>query len=295
MAFFWVLLMSQLEYKTKGAVLIITACGFFCLSDCLIKSGSYIGVDRLVFFRFFFGICLIVAGARALRLKLVFNDKKLLFLRGLTGGIAVCIAVLSITKLGLTKGLILVSSYPIFGSIFSAILLKERLRVINFVAILGAIVGVYFVAYEKGQGLTLSVVGKYELLAVCGAVISGLAITLIRKLHDTDNSMAIYFAQCAVGIWMVVIPTVRGGIDWQIKPMLIVAGMASAITIGQLLMTEGFKYLPVKIGTLLLLLEPVLCYIAGLLLYAEPFTFTGLTGSLLIIASCATVLACRKA
>jgi len=294
-AFFLVFQMSRLEHKTKGAILIITACGFFCLSDCLIKSGSYIGVDRLVFFRFFFGICLLVAGARMLRLKLVFNDKKLLFLRGLTGGIAVCIAVISITKLGLTKGMIIVSSYPIFGSIFSAIFLKEKLRTINFVAIFSAVVGVYFVAYEKGHGLSLLVVGKYELLAVFGAVLSGLAITTIRKLHDTDNSLAIYFAQCAVGIWLVLIPAVRGGFDWQIKSMLIVTGMAAAITIGQLLMTEGFKSLPVKIGTLLLLLEPVLCYIAGLLMYAEPFTFTGFTGSLLIIASCATVLLYRKA
>jgi drug/metabolite transporter (DMT)-like permease len=284
-----------LDHKTKGAVLIFISCGFFSLADSLVKAGAYIGTYKLVFFRFLIGLFLILAAAKAFRIKLVFNDKKLLFLRGLTGGVAVIISVVSVIHLGLSKGMILVSSYPIFGSIFSAIFLKERLRIINFAALFVAIVGVYFVAYEKGQGLSLLVFGRYELLAVCGAVTSGFAITLIRKLHDTDSSLAIYFPMCAVGIWLVIIPALREGVDLGLKSMLIVTGMAVGISVGQLLMTEGMKYVPVRISTLLLMLEPVLCYIAGVLVFSEPLTFTCLFGSLLIIGSCAAVLVCRKA
>jgi len=229
------------------------------------------------------------------RVKLVFNDKKLLFLRGLTGGIAVFILVLSITKLGLSKGMVLFSAYPIFGSIFSAVFLKERLRIINFAALFAAMVGVYFVAYDKGQGFTLLVFGRYELLAVMGAVIAGIAITLIRKLHDTDDSLAIYFSQCVVGMWLVIIPAFKGGIAVELKAVFIVAGMGIAITIGQLLMTQGMKYVPVKIGSLLLLLDPVLCYIAGVVIFGEPLTLFCLLGSVLVIGSCVIVLAGRKA
>jgi len=102
--------MSRLEHKTKGAALIFVACGFFCVAGSLIKSGSYIGAYKLAFFRFFIGLCLIVTAAMSGRVKLVFNDKKLLFLRGLAGGIAVFILVLSIIKLGLSKGMVLFSS-----------------------------------------------------------------------------------------------------------------------------------------------------------------------------------------
>ena len=286
--------MSRLEHRTKGAALIFVACGFFCVAGSLIKSGSYIGAYKLAFFRFVIGLYLIATAAMLGRVKLVFNNKKLLFLRGLTGGAAVFIGILSITKLGLGKGMVLVSAYPIFASVFSAIFLKERLRLINFGAILTALAGIYFIAYEKRQDFTLLVFGTYELLAVLGAVIAGIAITLIRKLHDTDDSLAIYFSQCVVGMWLVIIPAFRSDTAVGLTAVFILLGMGASITIGQLLMTEGLKYVPVKIGSLLLLLDPVLCYIAGVVIFSEPLTLSCLLGSILVIGSCAIVLASRK-
>ncbi|MHC4461877.1 MAG: DMT family transporter [Planctomycetota bacterium] len=286
--------MSRLEHKTKGATLIFVACGFFCIAGSLIKYGSYIGTYKLAFFRFVIGLCLIATAAMTGRVKLVFNNKKLLFLRGLAGGTAVSIGILSITKLGLGKGMVLVSSYPIFASIFSAIFLKERLRVLNFTAILTALVGIYFIAYNKGQDFTLLVFGKYELLAVFGAVIAGIAINLIRKLHDTDDSLAIYFSQCVVGMWLVVIPAFKSDIVVGLEAVFILLGMGVSITVGQLLMTQGMKYVPVKIGSLLLLLDPVLCFIAGVVIFSEPLTLFCLLGSVLVVGSCAIVLVGRK-
>jgi len=286
--------MPRLENKTKGATLIILACGFFCMTGCLIKSGSYIGAYRLAFFRFVLGLGLIAAAAMSGRVKLVFNNKKLLFLRGLTGGIGVSIALISITKLGLGKGMVLVSSYPIFASITSAIFLKERLRLLDFVAIIVAMLGIYFIAYDKQQSSSLLVFGKYELLAVLGAVIAGIAITLIRKLHDTDDSLAIYFSQCAVGMWLVIVPAFTTGGGIGLKGVFILLGIGAGVTVGQLLMTEGFKYVPVKIGSLLLLLDPILCYIAGTIIFNEPLTVPCLLGAVLVIGACAVVLLRRK-
>jgi len=286
--------MSRLEHKTKGTTLIFVACGFFCMAGCLIKSGSYIGAYKLAFFRFVIGLCLIATAAMLGQIKLVFNNKKLLLLRGLTGGTSVFIGILSITKLGLGKGMVLVSSYPIFASVFSAIFLKERLRLMNFGAILTAVAGISFIAYEKKQDFSLLVFGKYELLAVLGAMIAGISITLIRKLHDTDDSLAIYLSQCVVGMWLVIMPAFSTKAAMGLKAVFILLGMGASVTVGQLLMTEGFKYVPVKVGSLMLLLDPVLCYIAGAVIFSEPLTFSCLLGSVLVIGSCAIVLSSRK-
>ncbi|MHC4532346.1 MAG: DMT family transporter [Planctomycetota bacterium] len=286
--------MSRLEHKTKGAALMALASIFFCMSGCLVKSGSYIGANKLTFYRFVIGLGLIATVVMSGKARLVFVNKKLLFLRGLIGGTAVFITLLSITKLGLGKGMILINSYPIFGSIISAILLKEKLRLFNIWAILTAMVGIYFIAYDEQNGFSLLVFGGYELIAVFGALLAGFAVTIIRKLHDTDSSMAIYFSQCLVGMWLLIGPALSSEEAVDFKGVFILLGLGTSITIGQLLMTEGFKYVPVKIGSLLLTFETVLCYIAGVAIFSEPLTWSCVLGSVLVIGACTVVLLRRN-
>ena len=267
---------------------------FFCLTGCLIKYGSNIGVYRMAFFRFVIGLGLIAIAVMSGRVTLAFNNKRLLFLRGLTGGIAIVIGLVSITKLGLGKGMVLICSYPIFASVISAVFLKEKLRLLDIGAILTAVAGIYFIAYEEQQGFSLLVFGRYELLAVLGAMIAGIAVSLIRKLHDTDNSLAIYFSQCAVGMWLVLGPSLRSEGSVGLNGVFILLGIGITVTIGQLLMTEGFKYVPVKIGSLLLMLEPVLCFVAGVTIFREDLTLSSVFGSALVIGACMVVMAGRK-
>jgi hypothetical protein len=101
--------MPTAQHTTKGAALILMASVIFCIAGSLVKYGSYIGAYRLAFFRFVIGFGLIATIAMSGRVKLVFNNKKLLFLRGLTGGTAVFITLLAITKLGLGKGMVLIT------------------------------------------------------------------------------------------------------------------------------------------------------------------------------------------
>ncbi|TKJ36259.1 MAG: hypothetical protein CEE38_12655 [Planctomycetes bacterium B3_Pla] len=283
--------MPRVEHIKRGAVLMVLASGFFCIAACLVKCGSYMGAYKLAFFRFVIGLGLIAAVAISMRVKLAFVNKKLLFLRGLTGGTAVCIALLSITKLGLGKGMVLICSYPIFAALTGAVFLKERLRLLDIGAILTAILGIYFLAYERQQGFSLLVLGGYELLAVLGAVIAGVTVTMIRKLHDTDNSLAIYFAQCAVGMWLVMAPAFSTPVDIGLKGVSILLALGASVTIGQLLMTEGFKYVPAKTGSLLLMLEPILCYMAGVAMFGETLAWPCVLGSALVVGSCTVVLA----
>jgi len=199
-------------------MLLLAASGCFCLAGILVRCASDIEPLKLAFFRFVVGLGLIVAAAASGRIKLKFNDKRLLFVRGLCGGTAIYIAFLAISKLGLGKGTLLICCYPIFACIISAIFLKERFGVLNIAAVLVALVGIYFVSQDSERPFTLlSAFGKYEIITIIGAMISGVAVTTIRKLHDTDNAWSIYFAQCFVGMVLLAAPVLMTAwdISWK--------------------------------------------------------------------------------
>jgi drug/metabolite transporter (DMT)-like permease len=256
-----------------------------------VRQARSLGPVKIALFRFAIGLGLVGGAAVMGRVKLRFNDKRLLFLRGFTGGISVFIAFVAITKLGLAKGTILIYSFPIFGCFFSAVFLKERLRLVHIASIAIAFAGIYLISCDDGNSMgPFSVFGKYELLTIVGAVFGGIAITLIRKLHDTDDSASIYFSQCAVGMMLVALPAIKGGIGVELPGLILLAGVGVFATLGQLLMTEGYRYVPVRTGSLLSMLDPVLAYVAGILIFGEACSGRSVIGAALVVTACASVV-----
>jgi drug/metabolite transporter (DMT)-like permease len=197
-------------------MLLLAANGCFCLGGIFVKSAAGVGPLKIAFFRFVVGLVLVVAASWWGRFRLEFNDKRLLCVRGLFGGIAIYIAFLAISKLGLGKGTLLICCYPIFACLFSAIFLKERFGVYGIVAIMVALTGIYFVSRDNGGSFSLlSTFGKYEIITLVGAMISGIAVVTIRKLHDTDNSWSIYFSQCLGGLVLFGVPALAS--TWDIS------------------------------------------------------------------------------
>jgi len=282
--------MAREYHKVKGTLLLIASCVVFVVAGCLVKQAADLGAARIALFRFVVGLGLIAAAAITGRVKLRFHNGPLLLLRGLAGGAAVAIAFLAIARLGLGKGTLIMCSYPIFACIFSAVFLKERLGLVHAAALLTAFAGIYLLSIS---GAALWVFGRYELITVGGAVLSGIALTAIRKLHDTDTSAAIYFAQCGVGMWLVLLPGLSEPAAIGAAQALLLVAIGVTATVGQLLMTEGYKYLPVRTGSLICMLDPVLAFAAGVVIFGEPFTARSAAGAALVIGACVLVLGGR--
>jgi len=275
----------------KGIVLILMSTVAFCLMSSFVKYASDIDPYKTTLFRFIVGLGILGTAALFGKVKLNFVHGPLLFLRGLFGGIAILIFFMSVPKLGVGKATVLIYAFPIFGSIFSSIFLKEKIGIVRLIAILAAFVGIYFLAADNGDGFSfLDILGKYELLAVFGAMLGGMALVLIKKLHDTDSSYTIYFAQCVIGLWIVVVPAnvVPCSIGFSGGLLLVAIGVTA--TIGQLLSTEAYRYVQIPTGSLLGMLVPVMNYFVGVMVFGETISWRSIIGTAAVLGSCVVVL-----
>jgi len=277
--------------KFKGTALMISACAFFCVMASLVKLVSHVDGFMIGFWRFVIGMGMLGTMAIFGVIRLKFHNWRLLLVRGLLGGAGVVIFYFSIVNLGVSKGVVLASTYPIFAYIFSMILLREKPGIVSALLIAAAFAGICLVAGgSNGIANIFAGFGFYEILAVSVGVIGGLVIVTIRKLHETDSSYAIYFSQCAIGFWIAVIPANAGSSRIDFGDCLILAMIGVTATVGQLMMTQSYKHLPVRTGATLAMLESAFCYLAGVVLFGEFFSAKSVMGTILIIDSCMIVL-----
>jgi drug/metabolite transporter (DMT)-like permease len=162
-----------------------------------------------------------------------------------------------------------------------------------------------FIAAIFGTGLLISdqftsesiqvSVSFYELVALTGTVLAGLTVVLIKKLQSTDSTVAIFFAQCLVGLFIVAIPAGLGKETITPAAMAVLLSIGLLATAGQLLLTDSYKYLSVGRGSIVVMSAPVFNCIAGLLFFKEHLTIPMAAGALImLIASAATLLHGKK-
>ncbi len=271
--------------NSKGILLTLGSVVFFALMAVLVKAIPNVSSYQTTFFRFAIGLGIIGILSLFGIIQLKFVDKKGLFWRGFVGGIAVYLFYLAILKLGVGKGSVYIYSYPIFATLFSMLILKEKVEPIKFVVIFISFAGLILLSIGGGKG-SLAGMGFYELIAIAGSVTTGLAVVFVKKLHDSDNSYAIFFSQCIVGFWMFLVPSGATQAKGDVSELLLLVLVGVVATIGQLFMTEGYKYVNVATGSLLQSMVPVFNLFSGWLIFHEQFSTVEMVGSLVIVGSC---------
>lgn len=269
----------------KGIVLTLSSVVMFALMAVLVRLVPHVSSFHSSFFRFTIGLAILGILAMFRIIRLEFIDRKTLFIRGFIGGIAVYLFYLAIIRLGVGKGSAYVYSYPVFATLFSMFILKEKVEAVKFIPILSSVAGMLLLALG-GENGTLSQFGWNELIAIGGSLTTALAVVYVKKLHDSDNSYAIFFAQSIIGFWMFLIPSglnqgQGNGFDLLI---LILIGLVAAG--GQLLMTEGYRYVNVATGSLFQSMVPAFNLLSGYFIFREQFSGQETAGAMLIILSC---------
>ncbi len=221
-------------------------------------------------------------GKRKATWKKVYTDPWLVA-RGILGGFGIPLYNLCILELGAGRSTILGSSYPIFAALLAPLFITEYLKLRHIVLGLIALAGICLMIGPESfrDGLN-----GYDALAVAVAILSGLIVTIIRKLHATYNTATIYASQCAFGFIICFPGTLMHLSMPSLSGWFFLIGAALCVAFGQITMTQGFRHISVSQGSSLHLLTPVLVTIASILLLSELFTLLDIIGGIAIVLSC---------
>lgn len=186
-------------------------------------------------------------------------NKKWLLIRGLAGTVALTIFFYTIHQIPLAIAIVVQNLSPIFTVILAMILLKERVRVLQWFFIVMSFVGVALIAVSQFQQNTAEFeeISFFWLgMGMISAFISGIAYTAIMKLKSTDAPIVIvmYFPMVAIPLMTILCLfefTMPRGIEWLI---LLVIGiftqfaqiyMTKALHEGTAATITPFKYLSI--------------------------------------------------
>jgi drug/metabolite transporter (DMT)-like permease len=208
---------------------------------------------------------------------------RLLVSRGVLGALGTAAYYLTLPKLGAGKATLIGNTWVIWAALLAVPMLGEVLTLRKLAGMLLAVLGIALITGL--QGGDLSVFGRYELIAIGGALVAAAVVVVIRQLTRTESSGTIFASQCLyTGLlalpmcWLSVWP------GWVDLALLTLAGVMAAW--GQLGMTEGFRYLPVSIGGAFQILLPLCITLCGCLLFGETFSLVQAAGAGLILAGC---------
>jgi drug/metabolite transporter (DMT)-like permease len=160
------------------------------------------------------------------------------FLRGLYGTVGMTLNFGAVILLPLAEATTFNFTAPIWATILAMLLLKEKVGVWRWSAILAGFIGILLIAQPGGGHIPLA----GALVALGGAFMIGLISIQIADLNRTDKPIVIvfYFGLFSTLALAPLLPFVRGShsqSDW-----LLLLGIGLSGTVGQLLLTAALRF-----------------------------------------------------
>ena len=212
--------------------------------------------------------------------------------RGVLGAFGTAAYYLTLPALGAGKASLIGNTWVVWSSIMAVFVLGEPLTPRKLLGILIAIAGIVLRLWPHGDDRTR--LGRDELLAIAAAFVAAVVVVIIRQLTLTESSGTIFASQC---VYTLLLPLPF--LIFQPLPSLhdtaLLTAAALCAALGQLAMTEGFRYLPVSTGGAFQILLPLTITVAGMAFLGEAFTSAQVSGGLLILFGCYQTVAAKAA
>lgn len=257
--------------------MLISTLAFACM-NATVKYLTHISAYQIVFFRsvgslfFTFGFLL------KNNIPILGNNRKLLVLRGIVGVISMTLFFMSTKYLPIGTAVSLRYLGPIFAAVFAVLILKERVKPLQWLFFAMAFLGVLIL---KGFDAELNWYGL--VLVLISAIFIGLVYVVISKIGKGDHPVVI------VNYFMV-ISTIVGGvlsINKWVQPVGKEWGLLFSLGVfgyfGQIYMTKALQAASTTQVAPLKYLEVIFTVLFGVFMFSEIYTFWSLLGIALII------------
>jgi drug/metabolite transporter (DMT)-like permease len=257
--------------------MIISALAFTCL-NVFVKSLDNFSVYQIVFFRsigsLFFTIPFLIKN----KISLFGNQKGLLVFRSVLGLISMTLFFLSLKYIAMGTAVSIRYIAPIFAAFFALIILKEKIKLIQWLFFAIAFSGVLVL---KGFNSEVQIEGI--ILAIVSAIFAGLVYIIIRKIGSDDHPVVV------VNYFMVISAIIGGflSINGWIKPQgqewLIFFSLGVFGYFAQLYMTKAMQVGETNQVAPLKYLEVIFTIVIGLVWFNETYSLISLLGVLVIL------------
>ena len=262
--------------------LVFASLFFSLMTVCVKKIDEAIPIYELVFFRSIFSLIITSLIIKKKRINPWGKNKALLILRGLLGTTALMCIFYSIRNMPLSISTVIQYTYPIFISIFAALLFKEK---INFKLISALFIGWFgiLIILNPYQSKLYEIDNFSIFIAFVGALTTSLAYIAVKKLSKRENIFIIikYFPLISV---ITLLPIVC--LNWitpQVNDLIWIIGIGIFTQAGQTFLTLGLKNLPASQASSINYLQVLFGSIWGIYIFGENITLNFVIGSLFVL------------
>jgi len=265
------------NFLTAGVRLMIFATISFTIMQVFVKQLGNFHTFQITFFRSVVtSICCFTYLWRH-QLPVIGNQQKILFIRAFLGIVSMTSFFFTLQWMPFGASVTLKYLSPVFAAIFAIFLLKEKIKLIQWLFFGMALTGVLLL---KGFDTRINLMGLG--IGILGAVAGGLIYPIIRKIGKSEHPMVIinYFmftASIVMGILMIPFWKSPMIIEWSYLLLVGISGYYA-----QVFMTKAFQLEAVNIIAPMKYLEVIYALLIGFLWFGESYELISFLGILLI-------------
>lgn len=265
-------------FFSKGVRLMFIATLCFTIMQVFVKQLVTLHTFQITFFRSAISSVCCFLYLWKYQLPIIGNNQKILLLRAILGIISMTSFFFTVQWMPFGASVTLKYLSPIFAALFAIILLKEKIKPLQWLFFGMALTSVLLL---KGFDTRIELTSLG--IALLGALAGGFIYPLIRKIGNTEHPMVIinYFmftASVVMGLLMLPFWQNPSSQEWT---YLIALGISGYFA--QVFMTKAFQIEVVNIIAPMKYLEVVYALLIGFIWFGESYQFISFLGILVII------------